>query len=333
MNASDSENSANSQNSANSTSPANFLFNEHGRIRSGWRFLIFQLLFVVFGAAFGGAVHFLLAQASIDYEPGGVLYFIVPNAILLASSLFFGWLCGRFLENLPFRALGLWWTKNWFKDLISGALIGAASIGLAVLIAIIFGGMTLQRNESAGTAAVQVTLLVSLVVFVVGAIAEEAYFRGYILQTFARANLAWLAIVLTSLFFAAAHLDNTNADWISTLNTALAGVWFGIAYLKTRNLWFPFAIHLMWNWLQGAVFGIPVSGITSLTTAPFLTQVDKGNGLWTGGDYGIEGGVACTIAIIASAVFIRFAPFIKPSEEMLALTSREISKMQEKPNI
>ncbi len=214
-----------------------------------------------------------------------------------------------------------------------GSLIGAASIGFAVLIAILFGGMSLQRNEAAGTAAIQVTILESFVVFVVGAIAEEAYFLGYILQTFARANLAWLAIVLTSLFFAAAHLNNTNANWISTFNTGLAGVWLGVAYLKTRNLWFPFAVHLMWNWLQGAIFGIPVSGITSLTTAPFLQQTDKGEKLITGGDYGIEGGIACTIAIIASGVFIWFAPFIKPSAEMLALTDEENINRKKESNI
>ncbi|MDQ3322151.1 MAG: CPBP family intramembrane metalloprotease, partial [Acidobacteriota bacterium] len=155
----------------------------------------------------------------------------------------------------------------------------------------------------------------------------------YILQTFARARLAWLAVVFTSLFFASAHLRNQNADWISTVNTGLAGVWFGIAYLKTRNLWFPFGIHLMWNWLQGAFFGLPVSGITSLTTAPFLQQTEQGIKLLTGGDYGIEGGIACTIAIVASGVLIWFAPFIKPNEEMLVLTGEENTNRKKESKI
>ncbi|HXG86427.1 MAG TPA: type II CAAX endopeptidase family protein [Pyrinomonadaceae bacterium] len=299
------------------------MLNEHGRLRSGWRFLIFQLSFVVFGTAFGAGFFFLLKQLPVFYDAGSVLSFVVPNVILFVPAVFCGGLCGKFLEGLPFRALGLWFTKNWLKDLIFGLIAGAISITLAVLIAILFGGMRLELNQSAGSSAIGLTLLVSFVVFVVGAIAEEAYFRGYILQTFARARLAWLAIVFTSLFFASAHLNNQNADWISTTNTALAGVWFGIAYLKTRNLWFPFGIHLMWNWLQGAFFGIPVSGITSLTTAPFMNETEKGAKLLTGGDYGIEGGIACTIAIIASGALIWFAPFIKPTAEMLALTGEE----------
>jgi energy-coupling factor transporter transmembrane protein EcfT len=151
------------------------------------------------------------------------------------------------------------------------------------------------------------------------------------LQTFARAKLAWLAIALTSLFFASAHLNNPNADYISILNTILAGIWFGVAYLKTRNLWFVFGLHLMWNWAQGAFLGLPVSGITELTTAPLFRVSELGIKQITGGDYGIEGGIAATIAIIVSTLIIWFLPFLKPTEEMLALTSKESVLSEKKP--
>jgi membrane protease YdiL (CAAX protease family) len=315
-------------NSKNSTKFTNFFFNEHGRIRSGLRFLIFQLLFVAFGFPFGLGIELFLRNLSIPYEKGGVLSFVVPSFILLSLALFFGWLCGKFLEGLPFRALGAWFTKNWLRDFGSGLIIGAASIAIAVLLAILLGGMRLQIYETSDSSAIFSTLGGSLVVFIIAAAAEEAYFRGYILQTFARAHLAWVAIAMTSLFFASAHLNNQNAGWLSTANTILAGIWFAIAYLKTRNLWFPFGIHLAWNWLQGAFFGIPVSGVTTLTTAPLMQQTDKGVQLFTGGDYGIEGGIACTIAIIISAILIWFAPFIKPTHEMLLLTNRENDKRQ-----
>lgn len=250
----DSDNSADSKNSKNSSKLTNFFFNEHGRLKSGWRFLIFQLLFVIFGFPYGLGIELSLRNLSIAYDKGGVLSFVVPSFILLSLALFFGWLCGKFLEGLPFRALGAWFTKNWVRDFGSGLTIGAASIAIAVLLAILLGGMRLQINETSDSSAIFSTLGVSLVVFIIAAAAEEAYFRGYILQTFSRARLAWVAIVLTSLFFASAHLNNQNADWLSTANTILAGIWFAIAYLKTRNLWFPFGIHLAWNWLQGRVF-------------------------------------------------------------------------------
>jgi len=142
------------------------------------------------------------------------------------------------------------------------------------------------------------------------------------LQTFARANLAWLAIAGTALLFAIVHLGNPGANWVSTTNTALAGVWFGLAYLKTRDLWFPFGIHLMWNWAQGSVFGIEVSGLKGIASATLLKEIDRGPAWLTGENYGIEASIACTAAIIIAIALIHFLP-VKADEEMVALTSHE----------
>jgi membrane protease YdiL (CAAX protease family) len=297
--------------------------NESKRLRSGWRFLVFQLLIILFGSILGAGFELLFKP---DYAEGSILRFVAPNLILLVLALFCGWLCGKFLEDLPFRALGAAFTKNWLKDLFFGLFIGAISIFLAVLIAWIFGGLRLGFNDSAASGAILQTLGVSFAVFLLGAAAEEAYFRGYMVQTFARANLAWLAIVFTSLFFAYAHFNNPSISIFAKINTAIAGIWFGAAYLKTRNLWFPFGIHFAWNWIQGAILGIPVSGITDITSAPLFLETEKGADFFTGGSYGIEGGLACTIAVVFSTVLIYFMPFVKPTEEMLALTSGEIVK-------
>jgi len=158
-------------------------------------------------------------------------------------------------------------------------------------------------------------LVIALVVFAIGAAWEEVLFRGYILQTFARSGLAWFGILLTSVFFGVIHLQNPNADVVSTTNTILAGVWFGLAYLKTRDLWFVWGLHLMWNWMQGAFFGIEVSGLTNLVSIPLLKEIDSGPVWLTGETYGVEGGIVTTIAIVVSIVVIYFLPFGKPSEE------------------
>ncbi|MEO8073140.1 MAG: type II CAAX endopeptidase family protein [Acidobacteriota bacterium] len=307
--------------------------NQTGRLRSGWRFLIFLLTVLVFSSSFGAAVREIFYFLPIGFGEHSLLSLINQNFVLLVVSLFVGWLCGKFLEGLPFRALGCWFTKNWFRDLIFGLLLGAVSLLFAAFVGMIFGGLRFQLNQENGQSAILLTLGVSLLVFVLGAAGEELFFRGYMLQTFARAKLAWLAIAFTSLFFASAHLGNPSANYISTLNTALAGIWFGIAYLKTRNLWFVFGLHLMWNWVQGAFLGLPVSGITELTTAPLLRVSEFGAKQITGGDYGIEGGIACTMAIVFSTVLIWYLPFLKPSEEMLALTSEEIPATEKETQV
>lgn len=298
-------------------------FNEFGRIRSGWRVIIFLLAFVFVSGFFGAIVRAILSRLPFGFNKSGWSGFVVPNFILLVMSLFIGWLCGRLLENLPFRALGFWFTKNWLKDLLFGLALGAVSVLFAAFIAIIFGGMTIQPNRTNGTSAILLTLGVSLAVFTLGAAAEEALFRGYTLQTFARAKLILFGVFITSLFFATTHNGNPSADILSWINTFLAGIWFSIAYLKTRNLWMVFGLHLMWNWVQGAILGIPVSGIKELTTAPLFQVTHIGSTVLTGGGYGIEGGIACTIALVASSVLIWFLPMLKPTAEMLALTSEE----------
>lgn len=299
-------------------------YNEFGRVRSGWRAVIFLLAFSLFAGFFGGLINLLLLDFNFESDKNTFWHFVFPNAILLVFSLFVGWLCGKFLENVPFRALGCWFTKNWLKNLLLGSGLGTITILLAALIGAAFGGLKIEPNAASGSTAIWLTLGISLIVFTLGAAAEEAFFRGYVLQTFARAKLAWFAIAATSLFFASGHLGNPNANYFSTLNTMLAGVWFSIAYLKTRDLWMVFGLHLMWNWVQGAILGLPVSGITELTTAPFFRMTDSGSAVLTGGNYGIEGGLASTIAIILSGVLIWFLPIFKPSEEMITLTSEEI---------
>lgn len=297
--------------------------NQAGRLRSGWRLAIFLLAFIFFGGVFSGIAQIILARLNTTDGIDFSVFISVNNFFLLLAAILLGWLCGKLLEDLPFRALGAAFTKGWLKDLLLGLLFGALTLLVAVGIAYVFGNLRFSFNAAQTQTAIFHSMFVSLVVFTIGAAWEEAFFRGYLLQTFARARLAWFGIALTATYFAAAHLRNDNADYLSTFNTALAGIWFGIAYLKTRTLWFPFGLHLFWNWFQGAIFGIEVSGITALTNAPVLIETDAGPKWLTGANYGIEGGIGCTVAVLLSMAAIWFLPLLKPTAEMLVLTSEE----------
>lgn len=315
--------SINSINSINPTNSMNeFLFNSFGRLRSGWRFVIYFFSFLVVSTIFTELVKFLTAGSG----NAEINFFIIGNFVTFVIALLLGWGSGKLLEDLPFKALGASFEKNWLKDLFFGIGIGTLTILLSCLIAMIFGGMSFQINQAPDFNAKIYTLIFSFIVFVIGAANEEMIFRGYFLQTFTRAHLAWLAIILNSIIFGSAHLGNPNVSYFAIINTILAGIWFSVAYLKTRNLWFPFGLHFIWNWVQGAFLGIPVSGIREITAFPLLQQIDQGPTWLTGGHYGIEGGFACTIALAVSTILIWFLPILKPTEEMLALTNQENPK-------
>ncbi len=122
-------------------------FNQYGRLRSGWRFAVFLIALFALLGVLGGIIGAIISYLPIGFSENSLLALVIPFIILLMVAVFAGWLCGRFLEGLPFRALGCWFTKNWLKDLILGLVFGAAAMGVAALITVIFSATSFQFNH------------------------------------------------------------------------------------------------------------------------------------------------------------------------------------------
>ena len=284
-----------------------FFLDDEGHLRSGWRVAIFVVAFLICAQLGNGLLAGLLGLATrhvFGTLAGTWWYSGAGHVSILMAAMFMGWACGTLFEELPFRALGCLPHHGWLKNLAVGSAIGALSLLLAAGLALVSRGINFTFDR-AGATAVGKTLAVSLLIFLFAAVTEEMLFRGYPLQTLARANLAWLGVVLTSVPFAAVHLANPNVvPGFTFVNTALAGVWLAIAYLRTRSLWLPFGLHWSWNWTQASLLGLPVSGINRVAPAPVLRAFNAGPDWLTGGAYGIEGGAACTVALLVSIVIV-----------------------------
>lgn len=285
----------------------NFFLDEQHHLRSGWRLAIFAIAFLICAQvsqvvfALGLAALLRTSVAEVGHSNWA---FLAGHGSILFSGLVVGWGCGALLEELPFRALGFSAHRGWLKNFGLGSVLGVATLVIAALLAFVTRGVHF-KFDPAGARPIGQTLGVTLFVFVFAAAAEEIVFRGYPLQTLTRAQLAWLGVLLTSVPFAAVHLNNPHAvPGFTFVNTALAGVWLAVAYLRTRSLWLPLALHWSWNWAQASVLGFPVSGIERIAPAPLLQAINLGPDWVTGGAYGIEGGAACTVALIISTLFI-----------------------------
>ena len=296
--------------------------NEFGRLRSGWRLLIFVLAF----AALLFLITTVLRVVVLFIEPrtpAGTTQMVAELVFrtgLLAAALGAGYFCARLLEGLPWRSLGLTFHSGWLRDLIFGSVIGFASLVVAVAIA--SRGLKFSFAATGWTPIIR-SMIGSGVLLFVAALAEEAMFRGYGLQTLTRAKLAWLGVLLTSVPFALVHLTNPNVvRGVTFANTALAGVWLAAAYLRTRSLWLALGVHWSWNWALGWFFGLPVSGL-NLVSHPLLEGQDIGPKWLTGGSYGIEGGVACTIALILFTIFLWKTRWLSATPELKQMTSEE----------
>ena len=306
----------------------NLFFNRAGRLRSGWRFTIFVFAFIVaFMAAllvlrFGLA--FVLPAERYEHFFESNWGFIAQGVMLLSCATLVGWLCGLVLEDMPWRALGWAAHRGWARDLLIGSLFGAASIVVAAGLGAAPGGTRFALAPAQAWPMVAFTLSSSALIFALGAAAEEALFRGYPLQTLMRSWPVWLAVLPTSIPFALVHLGNPNVSPAFTFaNTALAGIWLGVAYARTRSLWFPLGLHWGWNWTMGALLGFNVSGIEAITPQPLLRAADHGPAWLTGGAYGPEGGLACTVALALSTLFVWKTRLLRATEELKQWTDGE----------
>jgi uncharacterized protein len=285
----------------------NFFIDAKGHLRSGWRLAIFAVVFLISVQLTHVLLLWILSaglRRSV-LEIGSSNWSIVAgHGSILFSAMLVGWGCGALLEDLPFRALGCAPHRGWLKNLAVGSAIGGASLLLAALLTAVTRGVQF-KFDPAGAGSISRTLTISFAVFVFAAAAEEILFRGYPLQTLTRVNLAWLGMLLTSVPFAAVHLANPHVvPGFTFVNTALAGVWLAVAYLRTRSLWLPLGLHWSWNWVQASLLGLPVSGIERIAPAPLLKALNVGPDWLTGGSYGIEGGAACTVALMISTLII-----------------------------
>jgi membrane protease YdiL (CAAX protease family) len=289
----------------------------------------FIIAYLVLATLFSGVLS--AAQALVSRQGFGSLLFegnqgfvLRALVLMLIPAVLLGWACNYVLEDLPTRALGWTLHRGWLRDALIGAALGSLSLAVAALIGAAGGGFRFNFDAAAGWTAVLHTLVSAALVFAAGAAAEEALFRGYPLQTMLRSLPAWLALIPSTLLFASGHLLNPNTvRGFTFFNTALAGVWLAVAYLRTRSLWFPLGLHWGWNWTMGALLGLPVSGITSFAPAPLLRAADAGPAWLTGGSYGLEGGVACTAALLLSTILIRRTRLVSATEELKRMTDGE----------
>jgi hypothetical protein len=281
-----------------------------GRLRAGWRVLIHLIGYLyappLLNSAIGEPISLVLARLFPEVAPFSdrlTLFALRLVAVLLAT-----WLVVRFIDRRPWSEMGLQFDRPWWLDLLFGLLLGALLMSFVFAVEYQAGWVSVRDffvvdlNATPFVVALIGPLVVSLVISIV----EELLARGYQLRNLAeglnmpsvgpsRAIVAsW---VISSSLFGLLHVFNPNATWLSTLYLMLTGFFFGLGFVLTGRLGLPIGLHFAWNFVQGNVFGFPVSGnVFGGATVILIEQ--GGPPLWTGGAFGPEAGLLGIAAIL-----------------------------------
>lgn len=152
-----------------------------------------------------------------------------------------------------------------------------------------------------GTAPPEV-LLRPLLSAIAAGVLEELLFRGVLLRLLEEAIGSWLALALSAGLFGVFHLLAPHSSLSSIVAIMLeAGMLLGSAYFLTRRLWLPIGLHIGWNFTQGGVFGIAVSGHPSVG---LLQAQLSGPGWLSGGVFGAEASVAAIAVCLIVALLL-----------------------------
>lgn len=121
-------------------------------------------------------------------------------------------------------------------------------------------------------------------------------------------SMAWLisgasASAVVSIAFGLVHEQNDGATSLALVNIGLAGFTLGLLFWMQGDLSGAWAMHWLWNTLQ-VLCGLPVSGMALAQPAFGIGAAGAVPGPLTGGSFGPEGSVICTITFSAVSAWL-----------------------------
>jgi hypothetical protein len=119
-------------------------------------------------------------------------------------------------------------------------------------------------------------------------------------------------VLASSVIFALVHLDFAP---LVLLNIALYALFVSfVAHRRARCGWVC-GIHAGWNFFQGNVFGLPVSGIAEATSLFSFGPARSSSDALSGGAFGLEAGLIGTVVLVVATV-VAFVLFRRTADSV-----------------
>lgn len=247
--------------------------------------LIVTMALVIIGQQIIGK---LLGLTALDRNYRNLIKGILVSVLALTGYIFFF----KYYEKRKVTELA---TNGLAKNLIIGILIGVVLQSLTILVIYATGSFNIVAVNPVSF------IIIPLTVAFTAAILEEILIRGILFRVLEEKLGSYLALAISAIIFGALHLSNSGANLVSALCVSIeAGILLGAAFMYSRNLWFPIAIHFAWNFMQSGIFGAITSG-NEKAESLLVTKIE-GSVRITGGEFGPEGSfqaiIFCSIASV-----------------------------------
>ncbi len=185
------------------------------------------------------------------------IYVLITYLILMSGGLSVLYFSIQSFFPLPEGWFQFNWRKNWFSWGFGGYL---TALPLVILVSLI--NQQIWDGQGGSNPILPIALenrdgLALFIFFITASVAapifEEIFFRGFLLPSLTRYLPVWGAILLSSLVFAAAHLNISEVIPLATL-----GIILGVVYTRSRNLLSSMLLHGLWN--SGTLLSLYILG-------------------------------------------------------------------------
>jgi uncharacterized protein len=235
------------------------------------------------------------------YTVFGVL--VAGTIGLGATGLLANLLTMKIFDRRPFTDIGLQTGRPSALNFVTGIVFGGGVAALMLLAPLLAGTGHLVLRENSTFA--WPSLLFFLAALWFAAAGEEMIFRGYAFQLLIEKMGPYATVLPVGVIFGLTHMSNPHSSALAVLNTVLWGILLGYAFLRSHDLWLPLGLHFGWNAVL-PLFGVNLSGLT-IDVSRYVYRWDL-LPLWSGGDYGPEGGLLTTIFVVGLFFALAKAP-------------------------
>lgn len=183
---------------------------------------------------------------------------------------------------------------------LAGAVVGFSMMWICVFAAAVNGILSIKPASGFPLP----LLVLSVFAVLVQASTEELESRAFVFGKMHGEGVPLVpAVLASSFFFSYLHAANPGFGLLPLLSIFIAGMMYCLSYYCTGCLWFSCTVHMMWNFTQDFIFGLPDSGRAAAVSL-FQTTVKGSSPFFFDEVFGIEGSYMAILVNLAACVLI-----------------------------